>query len=71
MRNGVVEIASVDLRLVDVSTSVFLDLAPMAVAEAGHSVHIEAAGLREVCRLVRRAQGKEKDDQAVLLAKAD
>jgi len=32
---------------------------------------IEAAGLREVCRLVRRAQGKEKDDQAVLLAKAD
>jgi ubiquinone/menaquinone biosynthesis C-methylase UbiE len=32
---------------------------------------IEAAGLREVCRLVRRAQGREKDDQAVLLAKAD
>ena len=32
---------------------------------------IEAAGLREVCRLVRRAQGKEKDDQAVLLAMAD
>ena len=32
---------------------------------------IEAAGLREVCRLVRRAQGNEKDDQAVLLAKAD
>jgi hypothetical protein len=32
---------------------------------------IEAAGLQEVCRLVRRAQGKEKDDQAVLLAKAD
>lgn len=32
---------------------------------------LEAAGLREVCRLVRRAQGKEKDDQAVLLAKAD
>jgi len=31
---------------------------------------LEAAGLREVCRLVRRAQGKEKDDQAVLLAKA-
>ena len=32
---------------------------------------MEAAGLREVCRLVRRAQGKEKDDQAVLLARAD
>jgi hypothetical protein len=32
---------------------------------------IEAAGLREVCRLVRRAQGNEKDDQTVLLAKAD
>jgi ubiquinone/menaquinone biosynthesis C-methylase UbiE len=32
---------------------------------------IEAAGMREVCRLVRRAQGKERDDQAVLLAKAD
>ena len=32
---------------------------------------IEAAGLREVCRLVRRAEGTEKDDQAVLLAKAD
>jgi ubiquinone/menaquinone biosynthesis C-methylase UbiE len=32
---------------------------------------IEAAGLREVCRLVRRAQGKERDDQAVLLARAD
>ena len=32
---------------------------------------IEAAGLREVCRLVRRAQGNETDDQAVLLAKAD
>jgi len=31
---------------------------------------LEAGGLREVCRLVRRAQGKEKDDQAVLLAKA-
>ena len=31
---------------------------------------IESAGLREVCRLVRRAQGKEKDDQAVLLARA-
>jgi len=31
----------------------------------------EAAGLTELCRLVRRAQGKERDDQAVLLAKAD
>lgn len=31
----------------------------------------EAAGLREVCRLVRRAQGQEKDDQAVLLAVAE
>lgn len=31
---------------------------------------LEAAGLREVCRLVRRAQGTERDDQAVLLARA-
>ncbi|MFV2084801.1 class I SAM-dependent methyltransferase [Micromonospora sp. LOL_021] len=31
---------------------------------------IEAAGLREVCRLLRRAQGAERDDQAVLLATA-
>jgi ubiquinone/menaquinone biosynthesis C-methylase UbiE len=31
---------------------------------------LDAAGLREVCRLVRRARGKERDDQAVLLAKA-
>lgn len=31
---------------------------------------IEAAGMREVCRLVRRAQDKERDDQAFLLAKA-
>ena len=30
-----------------------------------------AAGLSEVCRLLRRAQGTERDDQAVLLAKAD
>ncbi|MGH3506786.1 MAG: class I SAM-dependent methyltransferase [Nocardioidaceae bacterium] len=30
-----------------------------------------AAGLSEVCRLVRRAQGTERDDQAILLAKAD
>lgn len=32
---------------------------------------LEAAGLRELCRLIRRAQGNERDDQAVLLAKAD
>ena len=32
---------------------------------------METAGLREVCRLVRRGEGKERDDQAVLLAKAD
>lgn len=32
---------------------------------------IEAAGLHEVCRLVRRDRGKESDDQAVLLARAD
>ncbi len=30
-----------------------------------------AVGLREVSRLVRRAQGNERDDQAVLLARAD
>ncbi|MFI7519862.1 class I SAM-dependent methyltransferase [Micromonospora globbae] len=30
----------------------------------------EAVGLREVCRLVRRAERGEQDDQAVLLAKA-
>lgn len=30
-----------------------------------------AAGLREMCRLVRRGVGNERDDQAVLLAKAD
>ena len=29
---------------------------------------LEGSGLREVCRLVRRAQGTERDDQAVLLA---
>jgi len=29
---------------------------------------IEAAGMREVCRFVRRPHGTEKDDQAVLLA---
>lgn len=32
---------------------------------------IEAAGLREICRMVRRGQGMHKDDQAVLLARAD
>ncbi|MER5458311.1 hypothetical protein ABT008_26430 [Micromonospora sp. NPDC002389] len=34
------------------------------------SSYIEAVGLREVCRLVRRAQGKERDDQAIMLARA-
>jgi SAM-dependent methyltransferase len=34
------------------------------------AARLEAVGLREVCRLVRRAQGKERDDQAVLLAQA-
>jgi SAM-dependent methyltransferase len=33
--------------------------------------HIEDAGLREVRRMVRRGQGTERDDQAVLLARAD
>ena len=33
--------------------------------------HLAAAGLGEVCRLVRRARGAERDDQAFLLAKAD
>lgn len=32
---------------------------------------LEAVGLREVCRLVRRAQGKERDDQGILLARAE
>ncbi len=31
---------------------------------------IEAAGLREVCRMVRSARGQERDGQAVLLARA-
>ncbi|MEU7904781.1 class I SAM-dependent methyltransferase [Actinoplanes sp. NPDC049118] len=31
---------------------------------------LEAAGLREVCRLVRRPRGQERDDSAVLLARA-
>jgi ubiquinone/menaquinone biosynthesis C-methylase UbiE len=35
------------------------------------AARIEAAGLREVSRLVRRAQGNERDDQAVVLARAD
>jgi SAM-dependent methyltransferase len=30
---------------------------------------VEAAGLRELCRLVRRPRGRERDDQAMLLAK--
>lgn len=34
------------------------------------AAEIEAAGLREQCRLVRRARGTERDDQAFLLAKA-
>ena len=34
------------------------------------AAHIEAAGLREVARLVRAAQGNERDEQAVLLAQA-
>nr|WP_307804029.1 methyltransferase domain-containing protein [Micromonospora echinofusca] len=32
---------------------------------------IGAAGMREVCRLVRRPQGREHDDQAMVLARAD
>ncbi len=32
---------------------------------------LEAVGLREACRMVRRSQAGEKDDQAVLLAKAN
>lgn len=53
-----------------------------AYSRFGHEVELErycysadevasqlsASGLREVCRLVRRAQGTERDDQAVLLA---
>jgi SAM-dependent methyltransferase len=31
---------------------------------------LEAVGLRETCRLVRRARGQERDDQAFLLAEA-
>ena len=34
------------------------------------AARLESAGLSEMCRLVRRAQGTERDDQAVLLAKA-
>jgi SAM-dependent methyltransferase len=34
------------------------------------AAHLDEAGLHEVCRLVRRAQGGEHDDQAVLLARA-
>ncbi|MGA8113135.1 MAG: class I SAM-dependent methyltransferase [Actinocatenispora sp.] len=35
------------------------------------AARLESAGLREVCRLVRRAQGGEKDGQAALLARAE
>jgi SAM-dependent methyltransferase len=56
-----------------------------AYRRLGHDVRLErylytadevaawmaAAGLQEVCRLVRRAQGQERDDQAVLLARAN
>lgn len=55
-----------------------------AYRRVGHEIHLErylyapdnvasrlaAVGLREVCRLVRRAQGTERDDQAILLAQA-
>jgi SAM-dependent methyltransferase len=34
------------------------------------AAQLEAAGLREVCRLVRSARGQERDDQAFLLAEA-
>jgi hypothetical protein len=34
------------------------------------AAQLQAAGLREACRLVRRAQGGETDDQAVRLAEA-
>jgi SAM-dependent methyltransferase len=35
------------------------------------ALQLESAGLREVCRMVRRARGTERDDQAVLLARAE
>lgn len=35
------------------------------------AARVEAAGLREVCRLVRSAQRQERDSQAFLLARAD
>jgi SAM-dependent methyltransferase len=34
------------------------------------AAHLEAAGLRETARLVRRAEGSERDDQAFLLARS-
>jgi hypothetical protein len=34
------------------------------------AAQLEAAGLREVCRLVRRARGGKMDHQAMLLAEA-
>ncbi|QDB78887.1 class I SAM-dependent methyltransferase [Georgenia wutianyii] len=60
------------------------DLAP-AYRRVGHDVVLErhlfapddvaawlaGAGLRETCRLVRRPQGREADDQAVLLTRAE
>ena len=35
------------------------------------AAQLEVVGLHEVCRLVRRPQGSETDDQAVILARAD
>lgn len=35
------------------------------------AARLAAAGLHEVCRMVRRPQGSERDDQAFLLAQAD
>jgi ubiquinone/menaquinone biosynthesis C-methylase UbiE len=60
------------------------DVAP-AYRQFGHEIELErhlytadevasrmeAVGMREVCRLVRRAQGSQRDDHAVLLARAE
>jgi hypothetical protein len=35
------------------------------------ALRLESAGLQEVCRMVRRARGTERDDQAVLIARAE
>lgn len=35
------------------------------------AARLEAVGLHEVCRMVRRPQGNETDDQAFILARAD